>query len=459
MHPHPLTLACALALGLAATPLAAQQDLTTLQAEAEAALVAGDPARTATLAQAILDAAPDSYAGLFLMAVAQADLGNDSASAAAAARAYDAAPDRQGRLQSARLAARAHRAQRHYVRAEFWLRRAANNIGNEAEAEAVVREYIATTQENPLTVRFNGAITPSDNVNGGSSEGILEFEGIPLTFLLPENQRALSGVGFSGSAQASYRLQQNDVARTSLSGALAAETYVLSKEARNLLDSSPNAEIRALDGSDFGTTLLQAGIVHQRTDLSTLGPTGFGLNFGTYWSGDERIVDFVDYSLSQVIVVDAQSSYLLRADIRDQSVRTTALVPTVSYDYSATYRTRFDNRDRLDFGVSRRRNEAGPESSYTEYTGRLGYDFAQPIFGTKVGAAAELRYRNYPVYTTTLNGRRDYTARIEATTIFENVTYFGFSPSLSMAASRTFSNAEEEISSGVEIRLGIESNF
>ncbi len=345
------------------------------------------------------------------------------------------------------------------MRTEFWLRRAANNITTEDEARDIVREYVAATQANPLSVQLGGSIAPSDNVNRGSDDGILEFEGIPLQFLLPEDQRALSGIEYAASVQLSYRLSQNDRQRTALTAAIAGQTYTLSDEARDLLDSSPSADVRAVDGDDFATAVVQLGLTHQRSDLTTLGPVGYGINFGTYWRGGERIIDFTDYSLSQTIVIDSDTAYNLRFSVRDQAALSDEVLDTVSYDLSATFNTTLDSRDRLQFNVTRSKTDAGFDSSYTQYSGRLGYDFAEPLFGARWGTSVELGYRNYPSYTTTLNGRRDHFATIATTTVFEDFSYFGFAPSLEVSATRNRSNAEELNSTAVQVRVGIASNF
>ena len=448
-----------LGLGLIGAPAAGQSNLAELQAGAEASLVAREPAQTAALAEQMLAQDPDSYPALFLLAVAQSDLGQDAASAQTAARAYDVAPDEQSRLQSARLVARARGRLKHFVRAEFWLRRAANHISSEAEAQAVVTEYVRITSANPLSVQLNGSIAPSDNVNNGSDEGILEFEGIPLTFLLPEDRRALSGIEYFASVQLDYRLSEDEAQRTSLSAAMSGQAYTLSSDARDLLDSSPNADIRSVTGNDFSTFLAQIGASHTRKTLSPLGPVTFGFNLGSYWSGGERIVDFTDYIVSHKIPVNDRAFYSLRASVRDQNVLTDALVDTLSYDLRGSFSTALPNNDRVQLSLTGRKNDAGPESSYNEYTTEIGYAFAQPVFGTRWSSSLELGYRNYPVFATTLDGRRDHFVTIGANTVFEDIRYFGFSPSLDVSATRTRSNAEEVESSALQIRFGIVSNF
>ena len=64
----------------------AQTTLGQIQSQAEAALIAGDPERTAELANAMLAVDPDQFAALFLLAVAQAELGQHREAARNASR-------------------------------------------------------------------------------------------------------------------------------------------------------------------------------------------------------------------------------------------------------------------------------------------------------------------------------------------------------------------------------------
>ncbi|MEO0905320.1 MAG: hypothetical protein AAFX89_11230, partial [Pseudomonadota bacterium] len=93
-------LLCALVFLGVATSVSAQDSIGQRLAAAENALVTGQPARAANLAQANLDEVPNNFASLFILALAQADLGDDRQSATTAARAYNAAPDEASKLQA-----------------------------------------------------------------------------------------------------------------------------------------------------------------------------------------------------------------------------------------------------------------------------------------------------------------------------------------------------------------------
>lgn len=456
---HPRQWLCAICLTAWATIASGQTPISSQQIAAEEALVSGDPTQALALSEAILAANPNDFAALFIRALAQSDLDDVALAATTASRAYGAAPDEASKHQAARLVASNRFALKQYIRAEFWLRRAANHAQNEEEVAAVAREYLATIRANPLSLQFNASVAPSDNVNGGSEDGILNFETIGLSLILPENRRALSGIAYAGSARLNYRLSETDRQRTSLTGFLSGETFTLSDEANDLLASSPSQSVRDVQGSDFATLLAEGGITHRRNDISPLGPLTLSVNAGTYWQGEERLINYRDVIVQQFIPVDAQNAFNLRASSRNQTALLPGFLDSKIHDVSGSYIRSLPNRDQLQLNLNWRKNDAGPESSYLQYSAGLGYSLNQRILGTRLSASLNVGTRTYEEFTTTLDGRDDRFYTVQADAIFEGITYFGFSPSMSVSASRTESTAEENTSATAQILFGIESNF
>ncbi len=448
-----------LCLSIVSSPAASQTGFTQLQARSEDALVNGDPSQAAKLAQEMLVLDPDNFAGIFLLALAQSDLGDQQQAAATAGRAYKAAPTEETRFQAARLVASARFRDQQYARAELWLRRAANHAQTEDEAEAVVREYVRAAGANPLSLQFTASVAPSDNINNGSQDGVLTFEGIDLIFLLPENRLALSGIEYSGSARINYRLSADDQQTTTLNTFVSGQTYSLSSESQDLLASSPNEAVQSVVGSDFSSAIAEIGLTRRQLQLSSLGPTTFTVNLGTYWQGGEQLLNYQDLILEQTMPAGEYATLSFRGSIRDQQALDVSLIDSKIYDLTGAYNTGLANNDQLQLSLALRQNNAGFESTYSEYRGGIGYAFAKPVLNTRWSTSLELGYRNYDEFSTTLDGRRDRFARLQADTVFEGITYFGFSPSMSFRATRTLSSAEEFTSSALEVRFGVQSNF
>ena len=446
-----------------ATQALGQTRAGTLQAAAEEALIAGAPMQTETLAQAMIAENPDSFAGHFLLALALSDLGRHSDAAKSAGRAYRNAPTEDDKLQSARLAGSSRFAAEQYARSELWLRRAANHVDTEQEAERVVREFQRAQAENPLSLQFTGSIAPTDNVNNGSSDGIICFEGLnnECTFSgnLPENQLPLSGVEFSGSAQLGYRLSQNNRQTTTLSALLFAQGYRLSSDAKDLLESSPSEDVQDVTASDFTTVVTQVSLSQRQSNLSPLGPTSIAVNFGKYWRGGDPLVNYQDLILGQDIPIGENAALLLKASTRNQTALSSLVVDSVAYELSGAYATTLANDDVVRLTLKAKHSDGGFENIFDEYRAAIDYVFAQSILNTRWSAALEVGYRSYEDFSLTFDGRRDRFASIGADVVFEDVSYFGFSPSMSFKASRTESDVVSVNSSQVQARFGVSSNF
>ncbi|EBA13875.1 hypothetical protein [Roseobacter sp. CCS2] len=444
---------------LAATTAYAQPAFNDLQKQAEAALVANQPDQTIRLAQQMLDVQPDSFAALYLLALAQADLNDLQMAAQTGMQAYHVATTEDRRFQAARFVGSVRFQAAQYTRSEMWLRRAANHTQTNAELQSVAEAFAISKQANPLSMRFAGSIAPTDNINNGSKDGVLRLEGIDVTFVLPEDRRSLSGVAFTASTELRYRVAQSPAQSTTLIGAISGATYALSSDAKDLLASSPNPDVRAVDGSDFATVTALAGVERQQNNISPLGPVRAGLSFGSYWEGAERLVDFHDLSLEQIVPVGRDRTFRLKGLVREQLARTPNLLDSTRYDLMGSYAQTLRNGDQLQLSLQTSRVLAGAENSFDEYEVGVGYGLAQPIFGVQLYTSLQFGYRTYDEFVTTLDGRDDHFISADATATFQDVSYFGFSPSITVSSSRTVSTAEENTTSAVQVLFGVTSNF
>ncbi|WP_157058859.1 hypothetical protein [Loktanella sp. 5RATIMAR09] len=451
-------IACLCAMAIMIAPAYAQF-AKSLQEQAEAALVTGAPATTLRLAQEMLRAQPDDFVALYLLALAQSDLNDPQSAAASGARAYAAATSQETRFETARFVAGAYFQAGHYTRSAFWLRRAANHASTEADLQFIAEAYANTVRTNPLSITVTAAIAPTDNINNGSEDGVLRLEGIDLTFVLPEDRRALSGIGFSASTDLRYRISETENQVTTFNATLAGDTYLLSGDAKALLADSPDPDIQTIDGHDFAKVTASVGIERQQNNLSPLGPVSLGASIGTYWEGGERLVDFHDLSLAQTVPLTNTSRLQLRALRRWQDARTSALYDANIYDLTIAYDRLLANRDQLQLSLISQRNEAGPENSFDEYQIGIGYMLAAPVLSARISTSLNIGFRTYEEFTTTLNGRDDHFVLASATAVFEDVSYFGFSPSVTVSGSRTHSTAEENTAAAAQILFGVASRF
>lgn len=444
-------------------PTYAQTASAQLQADAEQALVDGDPATTEDMAQQLLAQDPDRYAAHLLLALALSDQGRFSEAARAAAQAYERARTKEEKLITSRLAGSAHFRAEHFARSELWFRRAANHIQTEEEAESVVRAFHRAQQSNPISSNYTASIAPTDNINGGSSSGVGCFQNHDgscfLEFTLPEDKHALSGLGYTGSARVGYRLSRSERQQTSISGLLYGQAYTLSHEARELLDSSPNAEVRDITAQDFTAVLAEVTLMQRQHDLSPLGPTRTALAFGKYWRGGDPLVRYRDLILEQEIAIGGVGILSLGWQQRDQTSLVPSLLDTVTTEISTGWRTRLPNDDGIQFTLAAKDIVAGPESSYVEYLAGINYAPIERVLNSRWSVTVEAGYRSFPEFATTLDGREDHFATLGMTAVFEDWSYLGFSPSVSLSATRMESDVKGADTTSAALRFGIASNF
>lgn len=434
-----------------------------LQERAEEALIAGDADRTVALAEQLLQEAPDSYTAHMLLALALSDLGQDRAAAQSARRAYRVAATESDKLQAARLAGTARFEAGQFSQSELWLRRAINHVQTEDEAGRVLLAFREAQAANRLSMGFNASAAPTDNVNDGSSTGIICLEGqnneCVLELSQSEDRLPLSGIEFSGSAQFEYRLSQSSNQTTTLSTLLFGQAYRLSSDAKDLLASSSSEQVRGVTASDFATFVAQVSLAQRQTNFSPFGPTRVAVNLGKFWRGGEPLVAYQDLILSQQIPLNPDASLSFGASVRNQDAISSFLADSDIYEITAGYGTKRSNDDTLRLTFAVKHSASGSENTFNEYRTGINYTFDQTVFNTRWSSSFEVGYRTYEEFSFTFDGRRDRFATMGADVVFESVSYFGFSPSMSFEVSRTDSDVVSAISSEVQARFGISSNF
>lgn len=429
----------------------AQSSPFALQQEAEAALVTGDAERAAALSQELLQSAPDSFAGAFLLALALDELGEHRGAAKAAARAYRVAPTQGDKLRAAQLAGTAWFKAAAFTRSEFWLRRAANHIQTEEEARAVVLAFQQSQDANPLSFQISGWAAPSDNINNGAEDEIFRLEDVPIDFFLPPERLALSGIEYAAEAQIAYRLSQSEKQRTSIGAYAFGRTFTFSDESQDLL---PDAS-----GHDFAFGIADLSLIHERQIFETLGPSSISANIGRVWYGGDPIWDYRTWTVQQGFALTGAETLTLRAATTYQKPLFSGASDVNSTDISATLKTTLPNDDSLQLNFARTYSNGGFENVFSEYRIGTNYDIAQPLWNTLWSWSVTLGYRSYDTFPTTLDGRRDTFGSAGLDVVFQDVSYWGFSPKLSLNATRTVSSAEEFNSRGLQGRFALQSNF
>ncbi len=402
------------------------------------------------ISRQILTKSPDDFLAHYLEAFSLSEMGAHKTAVAAAKRAFRFAKTDNDRLLAARVAASTLFKGGHYTRAEWWLRRAANNTATPQEARVVSREFQAIRQKNPLALRLGFSIAPSNNINGGTEArafSLGEFD-----FIFGEDSRSLSGIEYSGDIEVSYRLSESAKQITHAGLYLFGRTYSLSSASQ---DAAPD-----LSGGDYALGLAEVSLSHKRRIFDGLGPTGISAHFGQVWYGGDPLWRYGKLALSQSFPIGQSTEVTLQGSVEKQIGLDIAHPDTRVLNIRGTYARRLDNMDTLRFSLNSRRNDAAFETNtFTDHSATIGYDLAKPVLGSRLSVSLGLGLKTYDEFSLSLNGRKDRYISLEATAVMERVSYFGFSPSWTLSATRTESNVTRFSTLEITGRLGVQSNF
>ena len=434
-----------------ASPLAAQPATEVLQ-NAEQALSAGNPARTVELTQTLLLQNTDDFTALYLLSLARSDLGQDEAAAQVATSAYGAALNDAERLQAARLIGGARFRLGHYTRAQWWLRIAANYATTPQDTATVAREFQQIQRTNPLSAQANLNIAPTDNINNGADSDLLSLDGIDIEFRLPPETMALSGIEYAGDLQLSYRISQNTRQITSVDAFAYARSYTLSAASEN--------SVLGLKGSDYALVLAEVALTQRRFLIDGFGLTTVSGGGGHVQFSGEPLWNYTKFTLGQEFAAGPDAVLSVQASVQNQTARNDIVPNTKVYNLTTSYAVQRPNGDRFQLSLVGILNDAEiDESTFSDISGSINYSFARPILSINWSMTAGIGHTNFDEFSLSLDGRRDDYITVGGTGVLSDLSYFGFSPSITVTATKRQSNVDPFNSTQIQARIGIQSNF
>ncbi len=420
------------------------------RAQAGAALSAGDAATSARLAAGVVALRTNDAQAFYLLSLAQMQLGQHKSAAQSAGQAFKYATTAENKVEAARVAAAAKFQLRRYTQAEWWIRRGLNHTESADQVAQLQQEFRAIRAQNPLTVRAGFSVAPSNNINGGTEDATFALGN--FQFVFNPTSRSLSGVEYSADLDVRYRLAQSPNAMTEVGVYAYGRTYSLS--------SSSKAAAPGVSGADFALGLVEVSLSHQRLLFPKLGPSGITLHQGQVWSGGDPVWRYQKLSLSQGIAINSNASAAVFASVEEQTgLRPSQPDARVTFA-QGSYANRLGNGDVVRLAVNRRfHNSERATNTFTDHRVTVGYELARPVFGTELSFSATVGRKKYDEFSISLDGRRDRYVSLGATAVLNQVSYYGFSPSWTVSATRTKSNVSRFSTREVTGRVGIQSNF
>lgn len=177
-----------------------------------------------------------------------------AAARATALEAWRVAESGEARFAAARLVALSEAALGHDFRARLWLRRAVRFAPSPGAEDSVAADYRYLLARDPLSVNAGLSVTPSDNLNNGTSRE--SFDLGPFVAEFVGDALPLSGLELVARADLSWRIAQTRRLASFLTFGAEARAYRLSEEAQ---ETAPDAE-----GGDYASQQLTFGLAHNR---------------------------------------------------------------------------------------------------------------------------------------------------------------------------------------------------
>ncbi len=390
------------------------------------------------------------FRSVLAQAAAQIGAGNLEAGRKLARRAFMLAQTPAQKVEAARLVASALFRSGRYSRSEIWLRRAFN-VAPDAATQSILRqEFAQVRRKNPLRLTFGLSVAPSNNVNNGSSSETVTIWNLP--FQLSADARALSGIETAMNVDLKYRLSESARQATNFSLVLYGRTYRLSRAARI---AAPGAK-----GSDYSFAMAEATLSHDRKFANFPGATSFQAVAGQFWYGGTPYIRYGRASITQGFEISTKTAASLSIGYENQIQVRSGGVNSKIKSLGAGLNRKLANSNTLSLNLQYSDTASDDPTARNVATRlRLDYSFAKPLLGASLSLNLSAEKRDYRLSFYDATGRHDRTLTAGANLVFVNTSVFGFSPNLTLEASRTWSNVTLYNRQSTSVRLGIQSTF
>jgi len=410
----------------------------------------GDYAAASALAQTLIQADRQDQAAWLALAQAQRAQGQGDAAGASARKAWDLSKTPENRYAAATVAAQTLASKGARIRAQFWLRRAAQIAPNDQLRDRAIQDFRYLRRTTPLSTRLSFSLSPTTNINNGAkSERVAggQITGAGL---------ALSGLEHSLGIALTYRLPPPAAAKSPresrLGLSLQSRSYSLSSAARAISPASKNGDFAFQELELSHDTSFAAADGRAQVDL--------GFRAGTNWYGGTALSNFAGLTLQRQTRLDPKSTLtfgagLERINRRDAQDRSS----TVTRIFGSWSRA-LENDRRLSLSASA--TNAASASALIDnraYSLSGEYRLFDAPLGTEIGLSLSYTARDYRLPLAFFGVRRDRTTTLGIDVTLKERTYYGFAPTLGITASKTGSTVGLYDTEAFGVRLGLRSVF
>lgn len=421
---------------------------------ARQALMAGNAALARALAKGLLQADADDPYALLILTAAETQLGDPAAGRQAGRAAWIAArglPDGL-RYDIARYTALAALQDGRVLPTQFWLRRAVDTAPTSQARAQTIADYRALRSNTRLRYAIDLSVTPSDNLNDGASSKYLSIDDWFVLGLLSGSAQALSGVRADARLRLTYLLRTSAKSQTSLGFSAAASRNFLSDEAKLL---APD-----LRGKDLDQSAAEVSVTQDFLWPQSQHPISLSFALGQNWAAGQVAGPYVRAQISTSVFQRERTE--IRMEVTTQRAwRTDSLIDANALSLEGQHHL---GAGAINWGLAVS-EVAGTaiNQSYKRGSASLGYRFDKPIGPVTLATSLTASNSHYEIYqllgAQLTKGRTDTQFDLSVDMTFQNIGLMGYSPTLSLSRTTTQSNVSRFESNGVNISVGITSQF
>lgn len=411
------------------------------RALARQALLAGNPDLAARIAAQLVAANPGDVGALLLLTAGLARAGHGTEAAVQGRRAYRLATTPALRFEAAYLTAEALSVADRPGAAKLWLRRADTAAPGAAERAVLRKAFRDLDARTPLKFTLAVGGGPTDNVNGGSLHDTFDFGGIPIDIA-----EALPGRTLTGTATLSYRLLRHPSRSATLYATAQHRNVWLDNRARSLQPGAANADY-LYDGLDLG-----GRVDWLSTDRLVMQA---GASAGRRWLGGAVQSD--QQRLTFGVIKPLQPGQTARLDLTAETTQIPDTPRANSLRLAAEVTlTRDEPAHSLQYSVGvSQLDAAAPGVAYRAVTAGVAWQPQNLPEAVDLSLFADLGARDF--WKTA--DIPDLTVALGVTAQFSQAAVWGFSPSVTLAASRTMSDVVVRDIASVSLTVGWVSRF
>jgi tetratricopeptide (TPR) repeat protein len=445
---------------LAAAPALAQStvDIPNAQARviATRAVQAGDYGLAIEIARQLLSQDPDDRAALIVMAAAAPQIGDFDAGRRAGARAWRVSQTDAQKYEAARLAALAAANAERFTRSTIWLRRALTVAPNDTEFERTITDARAISRRNPWSTSLSFSVVPSNNVNGGTDDDTLTAPG-NFDGQLSDDALALAGIRASVGFRTQYRLHATPNSRTTV-GLQFNATRVRLEDGAPLPDAA----------FDTDTTLIN--LTYERAlpkgAISVTAATG--VSHYAAGSEGEAEIDAYKYDILRLGLryrrpLDSRSAVSFDVQSEQLTYDSVYIGEVDRTNLNTSYTRRTDDGNTWRAAISYTDSDSASANYVFESVSLQGsYTWREPIGPVSLTVGAGVTWADYPDYSllfAVTGGRQDTTLFYTINMKFDDLSYAGFTPGISVNHSFAESNVSRFTRDTLAVGFTLTSQF